>query len=93
MENNSLDIGISEKCTFCMESFSSLREFVKHLDGTCEVKKDLDKNKTGRNNEQRLIILRKDELRKHSTKQLNQEREKFKGTKGEDTSVAGDIRS
>ena len=93
MENNSLDFSISEKCTFCMESFSTLSEFVKHLDGTCEVKKDLDGNKTGWNNEQRLIMKRKDDLRKASTNQLNQEREKLKGTKGEDTSFGGDIRS
>lgn len=91
MENNPLDIGISEKCAFCLESFSNLSKFVDHLDEDCEVKKDLEKNKRSPNNEQRLAILRKGDLRKHSNQQLNQQLGKLKGSTGEESSVAGDI--
>jgi hypothetical protein len=93
MENNFSDVGISEKCAFCMESFINLSKFVEHLDKSCTVKKDLEKNKSCLNNEQRLVILCKDNWRKHSTEQLNQQLGRLKGTKGEESSVAGDIRS
>ena len=76
-----------------MESFSTLSEFVEHLAKNCKVKKDLEERNSPRNTEQRLTIVCKDDWCKRSNKELNQQLEITKGTKGEESSVSGDIRS
>lgn len=93
MENNPLDIDISEKCTFCTESFVNLSEFVEHLARNCKAKKGLEEKNKPPNPEQRLTIVCKDDWCKHSNRELNRLLEIIKGTKGGKRSVAGDTRS
>lgn len=93
MENVSLDIDISEKCGFCMKSFTCLRPFVLHLDKYCLVKKKLEGNGSRLNEEQHITMRRRNKWLKRSNMELNQQRAIIKGTISEECSVAGNTRS
>lgn len=74
-------------------SFDCLRYFVTHLDKNCKAKKDCKEKGIPENGKQRRSIRHKDSWCKLSNEQLNQQLAIIKGTKGEESSVAGDTRS
>ena len=83
-------MGVSEVCAFCMETFYTLRKFIRHVNKNCEIREKL-RNETCLSEKQHRTIRRTEELRKASNVQLY-EQLKTKGTAANESSVVADAR-